>query len=149
MTVLAIQHNVQIGSGDLAPPFLAQLHRPEFALETLVYTVLMTNARISDDEQERYKLATAGGYWGDMFESESFGSLLWTLKRALNTPETWERARGYAANSLRRWIGTDIVRTFLVEAGRASSDALYLRIIATLPDGKTHEILKEVPVNAA
>jgi len=49
-------------------------------ITTVIYTSLFTNKRAQNDEVPD-DVSDPQGYWGDMFFNESYGSLLWTLRR--------------------------------------------------------------------
>lgn len=143
-----MEFNEAIGSGDLKAPYLAQLHQAEHILDTLLYNVYFTHARLPDDKPLPYGHVDRRGYWGDMFKTASFGSLLWLVPTMPNTRETWDFAQQTATEAVRRWIKPTIATGFVIEAGKLSVDDMYLHTMATLPNGKPYENVREIRTNA-
>ncbi|HCN2736281.1 TPA: phage GP46 family protein, partial [Escherichia coli] len=75
------------------------------------------------------------GWWGDSYRDRPIGSRLWLLSREKATPDTLERARGYAEEAL-EWLKTaGRVSAINVRAEQLHQGWLYLYIALTLPDG--------------
>lgn len=148
MSTLAFCHNAKIGTGDLAAPLNAQLTHSD-AFNTRVYTILNTHARVTADSQLPHGETDRGGHWADMFYDNSFGSLLWTLRRENNIEATWQRAQRYAQAALTLWIPTSDARDITVTTGYHSRYAMFIHITATLPNGDSVRSEQEYRFDAA
>jgi len=137
VSAIHICYNAATFTGDIAPLTTAVIPEPENPLQTLIYTVLFTNARVALEEALQAGLdgSELGGHWADMFYEQSFGSKLWLLKAAKNIPVTHERARLFADAALKQFIPTQYARSFTVSTSRKSKTAMNIVVTALLNDG--------------
>jgi phage gp46-like protein len=78
-------------------------------LENSVFLSLFTDARLPPGSPRPSGELDRGGYWGDSFmdvDGDKTGSLLWTLRRAKQTPEVLSQARKYVQDAL-AWMTVD------------------------------------------
>jgi phage gp46-like protein len=117
------------GRGDLAlgPAGLEQ----DQGLVTLVLISLLSDARARAED-----LAAAGrspkdrdlrGWWADS-EQDRFGSRLWMLDRAKQTPQTLARANDYARDALAWMVREGICERVEVESSFPSHGVLHVRV---------------------
>ncbi|WP_299733976.1 phage GP46 family protein [uncultured Endozoicomonas sp.] len=109
---------------------------PDTSLETAVLLSLFTDRRAEPGD------VPAGedpkGWWGDSYaqSDDRIGSRLWLLKRSKLLPETAERARGYARESLQWLLDDGITSDVSVTAELHRPDRLNLSVILRRPDGR-------------
>ncbi len=74
-------------------------------LTTVIHTSLFTNKRAANDELPE-GVTDPQGYWGDSFFSDSYGSLLWTLRREKFVNNLEGRVRDMCLDAL-QWLVRD------------------------------------------
>lgn len=137
MNALNIAFNPTTFSADLS---LSSILGSREWLQTVVYTSLFTNAQDPDTGEQ--------GHWGDLFSAQSYGSLLWKLRREkLHTP-TLRKARDYARSSLLWLTDAGYVTDIDVQASVLSAHRMQLIIRLTLPSGDKTEQLEEFDLAA-
>lgn len=105
------------------------------SLTTDVTISLFTDRRALDSDTLPDGSDDRRGWWGDSYRDRPIGSRLWLLSREKATPDTLERARGYAEEAL-EWLKTaGRVSAINVRAEQLHQGWLYLYIALTLPDG--------------
>ena len=105
----------------------------ENGLQSMVLLSLFSDAKVSDEELPNTEIYKRG-FWGDMFENNvTSGSKLWLLGREKTLPETRERLKEYAKESL-SWMEKDgIVSSIRVNAEIMSSSQIELYIYLSRP----------------
>lgn len=87
------------------------------------------NANVSEQGQ-RF------GWWGDSYTTKPpIGSLIWTLRRAKNSPETRRRLRSMCRDALAWMVADGIAKSITVEAERYALQAISLKISILRADG--------------
>ncbi|EAY9778650.1 TPA: phage GP46 family protein [Escherichia coli] len=121
------------GRGDIAQDGIDML--TDDSLTTDVTISLFTDRRALDSDTLPDGSDDRRGWWGDSYRDRPIGSRLWLLSREKATPDTLERARGYAEEAL-EWLKTaGRVSAINVRAEQLHPGWLYLYIALTLPDG--------------
>jgi phage gp46-like protein len=95
--------DIQIAGGDVVT---------DGGLQTAVYISLFTDAFDPDSGD--------GGYWGDTVDDQPTGSLLWTLARAVITPDLPRRIEEICADALQWLIDAGIAQAVDVAAAITS-----------------------------
>lgn len=146
MSLLTLSYNSDSQRIDL------QSKRSSFLnwLENAVTVSLFTDARCERDELPQGE-TDQRGYWGDIDlpESESLGSKLWTLKREKVIPQTINRARDYADESLKWLVKDDHLQAVKVEASRGGLQRIDILIKCQLADGSRLELYRDYLIGAA
>lgn len=112
-------------------------------IETAVIISLFTDRRAPDDI-ELPEGADRGGWWGDSYpdvEGDELGSLLWLLKREMQTPGTLERARKYAREALDWMIADEVARQVTVVATYPERGWMLLSIEILLATGERRTLV--------
>ncbi len=140
MSALPAVFNTELLTGDLGCIDGAKMPEADW-LQTVIYTHLFTNKR--DAEQSE------GGHWGDMFYDNSFGSLLWTLRREKLTQKTLSSARDICLDALNWLLKLDHVSALDVVVTRAGSRAMSIEVTATLSNNEPYNQVEEYSLDAA
>jgi len=125
MNAITICYNETIGTGDMGSVINKSLGGGNW-LETAVYTSLFTNKRNPETSEQ--------GYWGDVFNGESYGSLLYTLARSKLYSVTLGKANDYCRDALSWLVKGDYVKSFDVSVSAVNDMKLQLIVVLTLPD---------------
>ncbi|MDB7002742.1 phage GP46 family protein [Escherichia coli] len=121
------------GRGDIAQDGIDML--TDDSLTTDVTISLFTDRRALDSDTLPSGSDDRRGWWGDSYRDRPIGSRLWLLSREKATPDTLERARGYAEEAL-EWLKTaGRVSEVNVRAEQLHRGWLGLYVALTLPDG--------------
>lgn len=103
-------------------------------LTRAVINSLFSWARASDEEVDEGQ--PKQGWWGDTFESDSFGSKLWLLMRSTlsDDNETVLRAKEYSKEAL-EWLVTDgVAKSVDVQVERFGLEMIDIEVTITKPD---------------
>ena len=129
---LPMRYNTAVSSGDLA---LSNLKLGDANwLKTAVYTSLFTNKQHPESSEQ--------GYWGDAFSEQSYGSLLYTLRREKLYAPTLVKARDIAAEAL-AWLTPEYVQAVDVRVEALQPITLKLYVTLTLNDGERLTLTEE------
>ncbi|PMI33509.1 hypothetical protein BCT30_04890 [Enterovibrio norvegicus] len=102
-------------------------------LNSLVFMMLMTDARAKDSDALPAGTTDRRGWPGDSFAASPWGSRLWLLAREKLTTTTLQRAEDYASEALVPLLkGT--AKRYRVTASRQGRERLRLDITITKPD---------------
>ncbi len=126
--------DIQIENGDLLA---------DEGLATSVLISLFTDARAPSESDLPAGETNLRGWWGDLDENETTGSLLWLINREKVIPETAERAREYCENALQWLKDDDIAESFSVETMLVRPFSLQIKIDITRGTAKRYAYLWE------
>lgn len=104
-------------------------------LNSMIYAMLMTDARASVSDELPPGVSDRRGWPGDSFAAHPWGSRLWLLKREKLTTQTIQRAQDYAQVALIPLL-KGYAKRYSVTAVRAGRELLRLDIRITKPDGE-------------
>lgn len=121
------------GRGDIAQDGIDML--TDDSLTTDVTISLFTDRRALDSDTLPDGSDDRRGWWGDSYRDRPIGSRLWLLSREKATPDTLERARGYAEEALEWLKKSGRVTAINVRAEQLHQGWLGLYVALTLPDG--------------
>jgi phage gp46-like protein len=130
-SALQFTRNDAIGSGDTVNS--RSLKQGDW-LQAAVFTSLFTDARATEEQTPDWA-TDQGGYWGDMFYDESFGSLLYTLKREKLTGLTLRRAEDFCKAALAWLKKAGHVKKVAALVEKISAHRAGILITLTLPNG--------------
>ena len=111
-------------------------------LHQAVVISLFSDARLADNELMPDNTDDRRGHWGDMFlpaDSDSLGSLLWTLYREKLTPAVTNRARDLCIEALAWMLKTSWVIAIGVDTEKLHNDKLAIRVTLTQPNNQQLE----------
>ncbi|WP_325893032.1 phage GP46 family protein [Grimontia sp. NTOU-MAR1] len=102
-------------------------------LNSLVFMMLMTDARAKESDVLPAGITDRRGWPGDSFVETPWGSRLWLLRREKLTTATLQRAEDYAREALIPLL-KGYAKRYRVTASRTGADRLRLDIAITKPD---------------
>ncbi len=138
-SALQFQTNLKLGTGDTVNSIT--LKQGDW-LQTVVYTSLFTDARATTEQTPDWAINRAG-YWGDMFYQQSYGSLLWTLKREKLIGKTLLRAEDFCLLALAWLRKAGHVKKIAVQIERITHHRAGIIVTLTLPDGAIRTLNEE------
>lgn len=111
----------------------------EFALETATLISLFTDRRDEDQADSVLPADTyLGGWWGDSYSDEPWGSKLWTLKTHVLSNTTLEKAKTFAYDALKWMIEDKVASSIEVFAERGQRRGLLLLTVSIFrPNAKS------------
>jgi len=131
MRALKMVYNPTINQSDL--DFTKKIERDNW-LATVIHTSLMTDRRAVGDELPEGE-TDPHGYWGDGFENNSYGSLLWTLRREKITEVLLARARAMCLEALNWLLVENYVAAIDVKVTHEAHARLTIIVTATTQAG--------------
>lgn len=131
MNALNLTYSSFIGTGDLCADSGDSISAENW-IKTAVYTSIFTN-KYHPNTQEQ-------GYWGDMFQGESYGSHLYTLARSKLYAPTIRRAKDYCRDALAWLVDDGHIKGLELNLSALSASRLEIHIVIVMLDGS---ILKQ------
>jgi phage gp46-like protein len=90
-------------------------------LETAVLISLLTERRAAPDDDLPAGLVCKGGWWGDTYLKQPWGSRLWQLRRSVATPKTVARAKAYIEEALAWLVQDGVAKSVVVRTSRGEN----------------------------
>ncbi len=131
MTDLRIIWDATNGRGDLN--MLGPVMEVGHDLETAVLVSLFTDARAPADYMPTDGTTDRRGWWGDTYNADDIGSLIWTFARAKKTQDTLNNVQDAARKALQWLIDDGVAATIDIAAAWVSKTGLGLGITIHKP----------------
>lgn len=111
--------DIQVVNGDLFP---------DNGLASAVLISLFTDARAPDEKLLPDGEVSLRGWWGDLDNRETTGSLLWLIHREKTVPDVAARAREYCTEALQWLKDEEIAESYTVETQLVKPQSLQIKI---------------------
>ena len=125
------------------------LIRKDGAFETTSITSLFSWAR--DESANTVELPQKFGWWGNSFsdsESDNYGSLLWTFRRAKNSFEARSRLERTVLDAFDWMLQDEVAQSVDAEVERFDLQTVALKVSIARADGKRWDNIWEIQRSA-